>query len=135
MRNGANHSQGEDWIGRNQPVSLFKAVSLLRLHQSWIREIVKMAGEPMTKISRRSTRYFIESEGPVKEGALESRYGSSSDETDKEKPQREATSSSTTIEVGMIPMVDLGKDLGIFPKSEDMGKHGVYPALWLWTIT
>jgi hypothetical protein len=93
-----------------------------------------MAEGSMAKISRRSTRYFTESEGNVEDGSPELRYGSSSDDMDKEKPQLEATSSSTNIEAGMIPMVDLGKDLGIFPTSEDMGKHGVLPSRPTWNI-
>lgn len=85
-----------------------------------------MAEGSTAKISRRSARYFDENAGDNEAGPLEQRYGLSSEETDKEKTQREARTSSTNIEAGMIPMVDLGKDLGnLFPKFEDMGKHGM----------
>jgi hypothetical protein len=86
-----------------------------------------MAESSMAKISRRSTRNFTRSDGNVENETPESRYGSSNDEMDMETPQGEViiSSSSTYIEAGMIPVVDLGKDLGIFPTSEDMGKHGV----------
>lgn len=83
-----------------------------------------MAEGPTAKISRRSIRYFTESEGHVENGSPESQYSTSNDETDKEKSQREARTSSTNIEAAMMPMVDLGKDLsGLFPALEDMGKH------------
>jgi hypothetical protein len=87
-----------------------------------------MAEGSTTIISRRSTRYFTENEGIMEIGGSELRCGSSSDETEKEKPQREARASSTNIDAGMIPMVDLGKDLGgLFPKTiEELGNHGMH---------
>ena len=101
----------------------------------------KMADVTNTNaVSRRSTRLFVEEQEVMEAGNAdqmghESRYGSSSDEKDKERqprkqPQmslcRESRRSSTSsVEGVMIPMVDLGKDLcGIFPTTEDMGKHG-----------
>jgi hypothetical protein len=85
----------------------------------------------MAIVSRRSTRYCAESDGAMMEDAgAEHRpsSGSSSDENERDRPQRDARTSSTNIELGMIPMVDLGKDLaGLFPKTiEDMGKHGMH---------
>jgi hypothetical protein len=82
----------------------------------------------MAIVSRRSTRYCAESDGIMMDnGGTERRpsSGSSSDETERDGP-RDARTSSTNIEPGMIPMVDLGKDLGgLFPKTiEDIGKHG-----------
>jgi len=82
-----------------------------------------------TTVSRRSTRYFAEDQCTVESGNLESRHSSTSgDERDREKPQREAKTSSTNIDMGRIPMVNLGKDLGgLFPKtSEDLGKQGMH---------
>jgi len=81
-----------------------------------------------TTVSRRSTRYFAEDQYSVESGNSESRQSSTSgDERDREKPPKEAKTSSTNIDVGMIPIVNLGKDLGgLFPKTpEDMGKQGM----------
>jgi tyrosine-protein phosphatase SIW14 len=84
-------------------------------------------------VSRRSTRLFVdeqqltEAETTVQLG-YESRC-SCGDEKEREKLQRElreAVTSSSSIEVLRMPVVDLGKELcPIFPTtSEDIGKQG-----------
>jgi len=82
-------------------------------------------------ISRRSTRLFVEEQqlmeaGNVVHMGYESRY-SSGDEKERDRSQREAVTSSTTVEVLRMPVVDLGKKLcPIFPTtSEDVGKQVV----------
>ena len=117
-----------------------KSISTLDFVAGAAKETKMAEGTNTSAVSRRSTSLFVDEQevmeaGNVSQMMYESRYGSSSDEKDKEKPQlslsRESMTSSTiSIEGGMIPMVDLGKDLyGIFPTTvEDMGKHGMLHA-------
>lgn len=86
-----------------------------------------MAESSMAIVSRRSTRYCTDTDGIMMETGEHRPGSSTSDDAERERSQRDARTSSTNIEPGMIPMVDLGKDLGgMFPKTmEDMGKQGV----------
>jgi tyrosine-protein phosphatase SIW14 len=93
---------------------------------------LKMAERSSATVSRRSTRLFVEEQDNMERGNAgqilsESRYGPSGDEKEKEKPQRdEKTSLTSNTAAGILPMVNLGKDIGgIFPTTvEDMAKHG-----------
>jgi tyrosine-protein phosphatase SIW14 len=83
-------------------------------------------------VSRRSTRLFVEEQQLMEAGIVvhmgyESRY-SSGDEKERDRPQREAVTSSSTIKILRMPVVDLGKELcPIFPTtSEDIEKQGMF---------
>ena len=97
-----------------------------------------MAESGSTTVSRRSTRIMIEEEligvGNLSQGVYDSK-GSSGDELEKDKQQRESRSSSlgtscsscsSGIDGRLMPTVDLGKDVfGIMPSTaEEMGKQG-----------
>jgi hypothetical protein len=97
-----------------------------------------MAESGSTTVSRRSTRVMIEEElmgvGNLSQGVYDSR-GSSGDELEKDRQQRESRSSSlgtscsscsSGIDGRLMPTVDLGKEVfGIMPSSvEEMGKEG-----------
>jgi hypothetical protein len=97
-----------------------------------------MAESGSTTVSRRSTRIMIEEElmgvGSLNQGAYDSR-GSSGDELEKDKQQRESRSSSlgtscsscsSSIDGRLMPTVDLGKDIfEIMPSTvEELGKEG-----------
>lgn len=100
---------------------------------------------PEANISRRSTRLFDQEHGlDIKEivgaatMAYESRNGSGNDEKDKEKPFRDAKTSSGILDFDSIPLatkVDFGRDLsGLFPATVERGKvallstiHILYP--------
>jgi hypothetical protein len=96
------------------------------------RRETSMANARKTTVSRRSTRLFEDDQMNVEAGAAgmayESRYGSSSDEKDKEKPTRDRGSTSSNFDVRLLPVVDLGIDLfGMFPTTaEDMAKQGMW---------
>jgi hypothetical protein len=80
--------------------------------------------------------------GAAQQAPSESKYYSSDDgnkDKQQHQPQRQNRSASSSISfpAGMIPMVDLGKDMcGIFPTTvEDMGIQGTplfFPILRLW---
>jgi tyrosine-protein phosphatase SIW14 len=81
-------------------------------------------------ISRRSTRLFVEEQqfmevGSAGQQGYESRFPPG-DENERDKPQREAVTSSSSVQALRMPTVDLGKMLcPIFPTtSEDIGKQG-----------
>jgi tyrosine-protein phosphatase SIW14 len=81
-------------------------------------------------VSRRSTRLFVEDQQVIEMGTAlgcDSRY-LPGDEKDRERPAREAVTSSSSIQVLRMPVVDLGKALcPIFPTtSEDIGKQGAF---------
>jgi hypothetical protein len=81
-------------------------------------------------ISRRSTRLFVEDQQAVETGnalGCDSRYPPG-DEKDRERLARETVTSSSSIQVLRMPVVDLGKALcPIFPStSEDIGKQGTF---------
>jgi hypothetical protein len=97
-----------------------------------------MAESGSTTVSRRSTRIMIEEElmevGSLNQGVYDSR-GSSGDELEKDKQQRESRSSSlgtscsscsSGIDGRLMPTVDLGKDIfEIMPSTvEELGKEG-----------
>lgn len=101
------------------------------------RREVKMA-EPSntsTTISRRSTRLFIGEQDSVKVGNAvqperESRHTSEEKELDRlhkaRKPQQKKVAPTSSIGSPIIiPLVDFGKDLGIFPSTlEDIDDQG-----------
>jgi hypothetical protein len=79
-------------------------------------------------ISRRSNRLFVEEQQLLeagKAGGHESRQ-ISGDEKERDRPQRETVSTSSSIKVLQMPVVELGMALcPIFPTtSEDIGKQG-----------
>jgi hypothetical protein len=96
-----------------------------------------MAESGSTTVSRRSTRIMIEElmgVGNLNQGVYDSR-GSSGDELEKDKQQRESrspslgtscSSCSSAIDGRLMPTVDLGKEVfGIMPSTvEEMGKEG-----------
>jgi hypothetical protein len=94
-----------------------------------------MAESGSTTVSRRSTRIMDEEElievGHLSRGVYDSR-GSSGDELEKDKQQRDSrssslgTSCSSSIDGRLMPMVDLGRELfGIMPSTiEEMGTEG-----------
>lgn len=75
-------------------------------------------------VSRRSTRLFVEEQQLMEAGiagqlGYESRYPPC-DEKEREKPQREVVTSSRSIQVLRMPVVDLGKVLcPIFPTTSE----------------
>jgi hypothetical protein len=97
-----------------------------------------MAESGSTTVSRRSTRVMNEEElmgvGSLSQGVYDSR-GSSGDELEKDRQQRESRSSSlgtsrsscsSGLDGRLMPTVDLGKEVfGIMPLTvEEMGKEG-----------
>jgi tyrosine-protein phosphatase SIW14 len=91
----------------------------------------KMSENNAVAVSRRPTRLFVEEQKLIEvtnmvQMGYESRH-SSGDEKERDRPQREAVTSSSSIEVLRMPVVDLGKELcSIFPiTSEGIGKQGM----------
>jgi tyrosine-protein phosphatase SIW14 len=80
-------------------------------------------------VSRRSARLFVEEQQLIEAGNAvghDPRYPPGS-EKERDRPQREGVSSSSSIQSFRIPVVDIGKVLcPIFPTtSEDIGKQGM----------
>jgi hypothetical protein len=101
---------------------------------------LQMAEATTTTVSRRSTRLWAgdgdaASLDKMPQGvAYEPRYGSSSSSDDgKEMPLSETRSALGSLELGMIPVIDLGIDLsGMVPTTpEDMSKQGMFDRYYL----
>jgi hypothetical protein len=120
--NGRNHPQSDRWVEVGGRTWRFKG-----------KRTSEMSEKTNTvTVSRRSTRLFVEEQQLMEAGiagqlGYESKYPPC-DEKERERSKREVVTSSRSIQVLRMPVVDLGKVLcPIFPTtSEGIAKQGTF---------